>query len=160
ASRQSLFHPCAPPFFSGWQPATDESLCCELSRLAYCGRPVVEAELPAASMRFVAGFADGGTYAFLAEGVSPRPPRAVLAFRGTEPDDPTDIIDDARFLPAGWSGNGLVHIGFFEALDRVWKDVAKALTGLGKPVLFTGHSLGAALATLAAGLRAPSQLIT
>jgi pimeloyl-ACP methyl ester carboxylesterase len=41
-----------------------------------------------------------------------------------------------------------VHRGFREALDLVWDDVARALGG--RPCRFAGHSLGAALATLAA----------
>lgn len=54
---------------------------------------------------------------------------------------------------------GLVHRGFSEALDEVWGDEAEGLEayldGLcgegSRQVWFTGHSLGGALATLAAG---------
>jgi triacylglycerol lipase len=44
-----------------------------------------------------------------------------------------------------------VHDGFARALEVVWKELSKTLERLSsRPVWFTGHSLGAALATLAA----------
>jgi pimeloyl-ACP methyl ester carboxylesterase len=51
------------------------------------------------------------------------------------------------------NGDGKVHKGFSDALDEVWPElcdyVALLHTG-GRTVWFAGHSLGAALATLAA----------
>ena len=72
-----------------------------------------------------------------------------------------DTLTDANFLP---NGDG-VHRGFAEAVDSLFRDgFADLLAGLGrKPVWFTGHSLGAALATLAAmrgGVSAPQGLYT
>jgi triacylglycerol lipase len=58
-----------------------------------------------------------------------------------------DLVTDGRFA----LGPDGVHTGFRKALDQVWGDVATYLKALGgKPVWLTGHSLGAALATLAA----------
>lgn len=71
-----------------------------------------------------------------------------------------DILTDLDILPESWSAGGFVHRGFAKALERVWDDVAARLDRLDAPVLYTGHSMGAALATLAASLRPPETLYT
>lgn len=75
----------------------------------------------------------------------------LVAFRGTESDWFGDLFDDARFGLVRWT-DGFVHQGFRDALDRVWTPLAAALAPLtaSRTVWFTGHSLGGALATLAA----------
>lgn len=78
---------------------------------------------------------------------------AIVAFRGTEPDQSSDIFDDARFVLVPWDDTGAsVHAGFLDALNRVWPSLAPRLDALAAThrIWFTGHSLGAALATLAA----------
>jgi triacylglycerol lipase len=54
----------------------------------------------------------------------------------------------------------MVHEGFAGALDGVWKHIAPVLADLEGPVFYAGHSLGAALATLAAVRRAPAAVYT
>ena len=91
---------------------------------------------------------DGGdTQAYLAF----RDDVALVAFRGTESDHFGDLFDDAKFGLVGWA-HGSVHVGFRDALDRVWARLSDRLAQLGpsRAVWFGGHSLGAALATLAA----------
>lgn len=97
-----------------------------------------------------------------------QPPFAVLVFRGTEQnsgDLKTDIkvwknfIETlkAAFLPP--NGKEIrVHAGFEQALNPVWGAIAAELGKLQYPVFYTGHSLGAALATLAA-LRHPPKAV-
>ena len=80
-------------------------------------------------------------------------PFAVVAFRGTDKDDRRTLATDMDLSPEFRDGY-LVHRGFARALDQVWdREVAPALAAFlhahhGAPVYFTGHSLGAALATI------------
>ncbi|MCZ6834271.1 MAG: lipase family protein, partial [Planctomycetota bacterium] len=58
---------------------------------------------------------------------------------------------------------GYVHRGFAEALDHVWDEIDSCLTvevPPDCPILYTGHSLGGALAILAATRRRPDALYT
>jgi len=90
-----------------------------------------------------------------------RPPAfAALVFRGTE-QDPRDFVSDITvFRVPLLGGFGTVHSGFLEALASVWDPISNALSGLGVPVFYAGHSLGAALATLAAARRPPDAVYT
>jgi triacylglycerol lipase len=96
-----------------------------------------------------AAFNQDGVDGYLASGTG----FAIVSFRGTEPDQSSDIFDDARFALVPWDDTGAsVHAGFLDALNRVWPLLAPQLEALapGRRIWFTGHSLGAALATLAA----------
>ena len=87
----------------------------------------------------------------------------IVAFRGTEvrkrkgADNCDNIIKDFRtdadIEPVDWEQGGKVHGGFKKALDEVWEDLSQCVSGLNdgtRTIWFTGHSLGAALATLGA----------
>ncbi|GAB4455408.1 MAG: hypothetical protein Kow0070_03600 [Anaerolineales bacterium] len=74
---------------------------------------------------------------------------AVLAFRGTEVTKTKDVITDARVFKIS-AIEGRVHKGFAEAYRSIEPQVLKALKKVrGLPLYITGHSLGAALATIA-----------
>ncbi|MGA8146568.1 MAG: hypothetical protein WB870_03210 [Gallionellaceae bacterium] len=87
-------------------------------------------------------------------------PFTVLVFRGAE----QNFKDYLTYLEIGASlldGNKLdVHAGFREALDSVWSEIDLAPARLKCQIFFTGHSMGAALATLAAARHAPSPVYT
>jgi triacylglycerol lipase len=74
---------------------------------------------------------------------------AIVAFRGTQPDDLPDLFDIANIRKIDWTFGGKVHRGFMDAHRRIWRQLDVALRDL-KPrkVWFTGHSLGGAIATL------------
>lgn len=167
ATRDSLFHPGnATDFFKHGPIASDAALCAEMARLAY----VKETDR---LQKFLGegGFALGATVGYNTRGtqafVATIPTGlTVVAFRGTEPDDPTDLFADAKFEKVPWTVDdkplGAVHHGFAEAFrssfpqDKTFRDL---LTGSAR-VLITGHSLGAAVATLAASVLRPDHLYT
>lgn len=100
-----------------------------------------------------------GAQAILAE-FNGATPFSVLVFRGTE-QEPKDYIADLTIGKLRQrEGKIDVHEGFRNALDSVWDKIEKVLKQLNCPVYFTGHSLGAALATLAAARRTPTALYT
>ncbi|WP_070962729.1 lipase family protein [Vibrio sonorensis] len=89
-----------------------------------------------------------GTQAILVE----TPISYVLAFRGTEATSLNDIKSDAKATIIKCKTSGKVHEGFHEAFESVQEKLNAALNELAesKPLFITGHSLGGALATIAA----------
>jgi hypothetical protein len=74
---------------------------------------------------------------------------AVLAFRGTEVSKRQDVKIDAQAMRVSVL-EGRIHSGFRTAYDSVAKEIEKSVLKLNDvPLYITGHSLGAALATVA-----------
>ena len=82
----------------------------------------------------------------------------ILVFRGTSKLQ--DWIANLNAPAVRWWGKGTVHKGFMEAFVKIWEVVAPALQDIKGPLFYAGHSLGGALATLTASLRAPTALYT
>ncbi len=81
---------------------------------------------------------------------------ALVCFRGTEVEEWQDIVADVWIKLVSKSEHaGRVHAGFYRALGSIWPGIEDELERIQKdrqipiPVWFTGHSLGAAMATLA-----------
>ena len=89
---------------------------------------------------------------------------ALLCFRGTEPDRLSDLATDLKAHPVTWfESAGRVHAGFAHAARAVLPQARDWLAGdaAGRDaLLLAGHSLGAALATLAASVLHPTFLFT
>ena len=142
----------------------------ELSRLIY--RHDIEEEpvppepsrssfLATVGLRQVAFFQslNVGTQGYLVESTG-RLRFAALVFRGTE-DKLRDFVTDLETYPTRVAAPDVrVHDGFEDALDEVWSSVSRELANLQCPVFYAGHSLGAALATIAASRRPPTAVYT
>jgi triacylglycerol lipase len=89
---------------------------------------------------------------------------AIVSFRGTEPTNILDWFSDFNYHSIDFCKShdvepsvirGLVHGGFAAALNVVRNDLLQAVDALAKPgdsIWITGHSLGGALALLAAAV--------
>lgn len=148
-----------------------DGVCAEFTRLAYIRYEQGGAELQRLEQALaLVGFespvpfnnADDDTHGFGA--VRRSDGLAVLAFRGTEPQSLTDIAIDLKGSMTKWTESaGEVHAGFAgaarglrEAVDN-WLQATKATQ---TQLILTGHSLGAAIATLFASLCTPNALVT
>jgi hypothetical protein len=174
ADKDDLYFPAKRAiFFPAGRSKSDAALCVEMSRLAYCQLDTSFA-LDQARIRKVLGaigFTDckffesptdahgGGSHGFLA--IDGTKKLGVLSFRGTNAGDPFDLMDDFNAAPETWNPGGKVHSGFAGALHALWDAANQALAAIpGYRLLFTGHSLGAAMATLASSLQPPASLYT
>lgn len=127
----------------------------EISMLAYAnGDGFVERQLRTAGMQGAKRYTSPENSAHHTQAILTFNADAVIvAFRGTEPQEWKDFKTDAKVQQVELISGGKVHAGFQSALLEVWGQVQPDLERLsaeGRSVWLTGHSLGAALAVLAA----------
>ena len=173
ASRDALYRPALRPtvFAPGMRIADIgiDATCAELSRLAYVPfesdegqrRRLIET-LESLGLASWMGFnaAATGTEAFAA--IDSERGEAFVVFRGTAPGDIKDLATDLNVRPVAWAGGGNVHAGFSTGFSSVVAEIETWLEkhAAGSPLTLAGHSLGAALATLAMSHWNASRLIT
>ncbi len=167
--------PAFPSGASGFEPAAAWWLA-HWSELAYKSKHDIAQVLEGERFEKVVFFDVAGTQGYLGlhPGMQGNPRFAVVAFRGTENDFADVLTDITVFKGKAADSNFRAHAGFLMALKQVWGtsfrppwqgtiEVSwKGPEGLGEAleeaeakfpnlrVFFTGHSLGGALATLAA----------
>ncbi|MEE9210507.1 MAG: lipase family protein [Kiloniellales bacterium] len=128
----------------------DRDLAARLARyseLAYARPEAVRAALPGAEVTYLDR---DHTQAYVLETAA----ETVVAFRGTQVfADPSlaDMLSNLWFRRRPWDP-GRVHRGYREALLDIVQELKRPLTSGRRPLYFTGHSMGGALATLASTL--------
>ena len=74
----------------------------------------------------------------------------VLSFRGTEVSEPSDILADLKAGKNIEAIGGKIHVGFKGEINKLWPSISAVLADNPGNLYVTGHSLGAAMATIAA----------
>jgi triacylglycerol lipase len=74
----------------------------------------------------------------------------VVACRGTEPSEWNDLQADANATMAVLGTLGNVHSGVNREVDDLWPQLQQILRDSSRRIWFCGHSLGGAMATIAA----------
>jgi triacylglycerol lipase len=131
----------------------------EASTLVYSDATYAWQRLRLAGFDHIQFFEHAGTYCFVAANSR----FAIVAFRGSEIWRREEHFDAQRILAdlktnidirlSDWAEGERVHSGFKTAMDEIWGKLGPEIEKLetqGLKIWLTGHSLGAALATLAA----------
>ena len=176
-TKAALFKPHLMPALPPVGVWSLDARCAEFSRLAYFRFEAGQRQQleDAVSSHGFTGFesfedvatASQGFAAVTSDGV------AIIAIRGTEKVAPAsmlarlvqglpfDLWTDAKIGMAGWAGSGKVHIGFRNAFDALIPKIKDWLqVHPHQRIVVTGHSLGAAIATLVAGVLPDAELVT
>ncbi len=137
---------------------------CELSRLIYRqDRAEIGPEAPApprsafldrVGLREIFTSRNGTNFcAVVASEPAFHDPFAALIFRGTSGFE--GWLSNLNAVQTPWPWGGAVHCGFRDDFLGLWNGTAAFLDTLDLPLFYAGHSLGGALAMLAASVRPP-----
>jgi triacylglycerol lipase len=128
---------------------SQSALFARLSNLAY--KSPAEAEKIFRKMGYSTRYiSNGGSDAYIVESDTD----LIIVCRGTEVKQWSDVSADLSInLTKPLTGTGRVHIGFKHYTDKLWEPISeyiKTKKAQKKTLWVTGHSLGAAMATLIA----------
>ena len=130
--------------------------------LVYLDREQIELQVKALGFNEFAWFDTDGTQAFACRKSNAN--NIFIVFRGTEPNQMKDILADVKAWRKPAREKGLVHFGFAQALDKVYDNIVQWLSEQKldgeRNITCTGHSLGAALATIMASRLDANELYT
>jgi pimeloyl-ACP methyl ester carboxylesterase len=155
------------PLYKAGDPGWSlEAICAELCRLAYLRHESPEEPAQRALLERAVHEAGLSDFTFLsdarcdAQGFAARTQdHAFIVYRGTQGDRWKDLLSDLLCIPRRWQGPGWVHWGFWRAESALWPQVAGWLDRHPQAeIVVTGHSLGAAMATITAA-RLPAALL-
>ncbi len=170
--KDDLFSPCKnAQFVSGGVPQSDLALCAEMARWPIAGlilillsikpgSPLNWRVLVLLSPVFLRARESRRKKVHIAFWLYARTNSWLSLLSVEQTKTMTDLADDINALKTPWERGGQVHAGFAGALAYVRPRLEQALKTIPCRMLFTGHSLGAALATLLASVKAPNALDT
>lgn len=119
----------------------------EIAKLSYYRHDIVTSAAAAVGFDQVEFFDRDGAQAYILANQND----CIVVCRGTEPHEWNDIKADVDALSVVGETVGRVHRGFKREVDDLWPRLEKSLRENDKPLYFTGHSLGGAMATISAG---------
>lgn len=172
STREALQRPeLQATVFAAGRRYTPQQIAVEAARLAYVRSEVspahharLQADLARAELGELHTFLDSSTGAQGFGACRADRSLVLVAFRGTQPDEITDLIHDIAAHSVPWTESaGRVHAGFAGAARAIAAQVDAWLAGIRQPesqLIFTGHSLGAALAMLTASRHPGCELVT
>lgn len=155
ARRSSLYQPfLAPTVFEDEVPHMHDWVCAELSRLAYTPfqhdlkqNARLLSELKIGGFDWVDDFHALGAQAMALRLKTVG--KLVLVFSTLEPNL-IDFATDKRAATAPWFVGGHAHQDCMRILGNMWERLTHSIGNRLDDCVFTGHGMGAALATLAA----------
>ena len=133
-----------------------------LSKIAYSDQQACRDQIINLGYGEFAWFDNEGTQAFACRKSNAND--IFIVFRGTEPNQMKDILADVKAWRKPAREKGLIHFGFAQAIDKVYDNIVhwineQKLDGE-RNITCTGHSLGAALATIMASRLDANELYT
>ena len=119
----------------------------ECSRLAYKNEQTAKKEFGKIGFNTYSFYDTEGAQCHIAKNSD----AIIIAFRGTEPKQFSDIKADLMAWKKRSRSVGQVHAGFKGEVDKLWADIRVSLgRKAGRNIYICGHSLGGAMATICA----------